>query len=53
VPIASSSHSSHEKKKHDYLYSHIKNVSRNAHHDTCNDSSALPKRHDVFLLLAL
>jgi hypothetical protein len=47
VHMASSSHSFHEKKNHAYLYSHVKNVSQNAHHDTYNDSSALPKRHDV------
>jgi hypothetical protein len=44
--MASSSHSFHEKKKHAYLYSHVKNVSHNAHHDNCNDSFAFPKCHD-------
>jgi hypothetical protein len=35
--IASSSHSFHEKKNHAYLYSHVKNVSHNAHHDIHNN----------------
>jgi hypothetical protein len=47
TPMASSSHSFHEEKNHDYLYSHVKNVSHNTHHDICNDSSSLPKRHYV------
>jgi hypothetical protein len=47
APMASSSHSFHEKKNHAYLYSHVKNVSHHTHHDICNDSYALPKRHDV------
>jgi hypothetical protein len=47
VLMASSLHSIHEKKNHAYLYSHVKNGSHNGHHDTCNDSSALPKHHDV------
>jgi hypothetical protein len=46
-PMASGSHSFHEKKNHAYLYSHVKNVSHNSHHRICDDSSALPKRHDV------
>jgi hypothetical protein len=44
--MASSWHSLHDKKDRAYLYFHVKNVSRNSHHDTCNVSSALPKRHD-------
>jgi hypothetical protein len=44
--MASSSHSFHEKKNHAYLYSHVKNASHNAHHDTCNDSFVFQKRHD-------
>jgi hypothetical protein len=44
--MASSLYSFHEKKIHAYLYSHGKNVSHNAHHDTCNDSFTFPKRHD-------
>jgi hypothetical protein len=47
APMASSSHSFHEKKNHAYLYSQTKNVSHNAHCDTCNDISILPKHHDV------
>jgi hypothetical protein len=50
--MASSSHSFHDKKNHAFIYTHVKNA-KNAHHDTCNDHSALPKRHDVVLLLAL
>jgi hypothetical protein len=46
APITSSSHSFHEKKNHAYLYSHVKNVSHNAHHDTCNDSFIFPKHHN-------
>jgi hypothetical protein len=46
APMASSSHSFHEKKNHAYLYSDVKNVSHNAHHDICNDSFTFPKRHD-------
>jgi hypothetical protein len=46
APMASISHSFHEKKSHAYLYSHVKNVSHNAHHDTCNDSFTFPKHHD-------
>jgi hypothetical protein len=45
--MTSTSHSFHEKKNHAYLYSHVKNVSHNAYHDTCNDSSALPKCHNA------
>jgi hypothetical protein len=36
--MASNLHSVHEKKNHAYLYSHVKNVSHNAYHDTCNNS---------------
>jgi hypothetical protein len=45
APMASSSHSFHEKKNHAFIYTHVKNA-KNAHHDTCNDCSTLPKRHD-------
>jgi hypothetical protein len=38
APLASSLHFVHEKKRHAYLYSHVKNVSHNAYHNTCNDS---------------
>jgi hypothetical protein len=40
VHMASSSHSSHDRKNHAYLYAHVKNVSHNAHnvhHDACFD----------------
>jgi hypothetical protein len=43
--MTNSLHSIHEKKKHAYLYSHVKNVSHYAHHDTCNDRFAFPKYH--------
>jgi hypothetical protein len=33
APMASSSHSSHDKKNRVYLYAHVKNVSSVAHHD--------------------
>jgi hypothetical protein len=44
--MASSSHSFHEHKNDAYLYSYVKNVSHNVHHDICNDSYASQKRHD-------
>jgi hypothetical protein len=44
--MASSSHSSHDKKNHAYLYAHVKNVSSVAHHDSCHD-------HVVFLLVMM
>jgi hypothetical protein len=46
APMANSLHSVHEKKNHAYLYSHAKNVSHYAHHDTCNDRFAFPKYHN-------
>jgi hypothetical protein len=42
APMASNLHSFREKKNHAHLYSHIKNVAYNAHHDTCNDSFIFP-----------
>jgi hypothetical protein len=33
APMASSSHSSHDKKNHDYLIAHVKNSSSVVHHD--------------------
>jgi hypothetical protein len=36
--MANSLHYVHEKKNHTHLYSHVKNASHNAYHDTCNDS---------------
>jgi hypothetical protein len=47
APMASTSHSSHDKKNHAYLYAHVKNVSSVAHHDRCHNHAALPTRHDV------
>jgi hypothetical protein len=44
--MASSSHSFHGKKNHAYLFSDVKNVSHNAHHDISNDSFTFSKRHD-------
>jgi hypothetical protein len=46
APMASSSHSFHDKKNHAFIYTHVKNA-KNAHHDTCNDRFDLPKCHDV------
>jgi hypothetical protein len=46
-PMASSSHSSHDKNNHAYLYAHVKNASSVAHHDGCYDHDVLPTRHDV------
>jgi hypothetical protein len=55
IPMGSSSHSFHEKKNHSYLYSHIKNVSHNAHHgvftprtmfsSSSNSSRSRTRRH--------
>jgi hypothetical protein len=41
--MASSSHSSHEKKNHAYLYAHVENV----HHDRCYNHAALSTYHDA------
>jgi hypothetical protein len=46
APMVSSSHSSHDKKNHAYLYAHVKNVSSVAHHDSCYNHVVLPTRHD-------
>jgi hypothetical protein len=43
APMASSSHSSHDKKNHAYLYTHVKNVSNVAHHNHV----VFPTRHDA------
>jgi hypothetical protein len=43
APMASSSHSSHDKRNHAYLYAHVKNASSVAHHD----DDVLPTRHDA------
>ena len=37
APMASNSHSLHDKKNHAYLYAHVKNVSSFSHHDSCYD----------------
>jgi hypothetical protein len=47
APMASSSHSSHGRKNHAYLYAHVKNASNIAHHDGCYSHVVLPVRHDV------
>jgi hypothetical protein len=50
APLTNSSHSFHDKKKHTYLYAHVKNasnVSHVAHHDVCYGRVVLPVRHDV------
>jgi hypothetical protein len=44
APLASSSHSFHDKKNHAYLYAHVKNASNVAHHD---GYAVVPIRHDV------
>jgi hypothetical protein len=43
APMASSSHSSHDKKNHAYLYAHVKNASSVVHtrHDVAFDSDAM------------
>jgi hypothetical protein len=46
--MASSSHSFHDKQNHAYLYAHVKNASKIAHHDGCYDHAGLPVRRDVF-----
>jgi hypothetical protein len=43
APLASSSHSFHDKKNHAYLYAHVKNASNVAHHDS---HVVLAIRHD-------
>jgi hypothetical protein len=45
APMASSSHSLHDKKNHAYLYAHVKNASSVVHHDHV----VLPTRHDAAL----
>jgi hypothetical protein len=44
APMASSSLPFQDNKNHAFIYTLVKN----AHHDTCNDRSALPKRHVIF-----
>jgi hypothetical protein len=43
APMASSSHSSYDKKNSAYLYTHVKNV----HHDRCYNHVVLPTCHDA------
>jgi hypothetical protein len=45
--MASSSHSSHDKKNHVYLYAHVKNVSSVANLDRCYNHVVLPTHHDT------
>jgi hypothetical protein len=45
--MAGSSHSSHDKTNHAYLYAHVKNASRIAHNDRCYNHVVLPIRHDA------
>jgi hypothetical protein len=45
--MASSSHSFHDKKNHAYLYAHVKNATKVAHHDECYDHVVFPVRHNV------
>jgi hypothetical protein len=47
TPMASSSHSLHDKKNHAYLYAHVKNASSVVHHNSRYDHAVLPTRHDV------
>jgi hypothetical protein len=47
APLASSSHSFHDKKNHAYLYAHASNASHVAHHDVCYDHVVLPMRRDA------
>jgi hypothetical protein len=47
APMASSSHSFHDKKNHDFIYTHVNNA-KNAHHDDCSYRLVLPMRHDAF-----
>jgi hypothetical protein len=51
APMASSSHSSHDRKNHAYLYAHVNNASNIAHHDGCYNHAVLPGRHDAFSIL--
>jgi hypothetical protein len=47
APMARSSHSSHDKNNHAYLFAHVKNVFSVANHDSCYDHVVLPTRHDA------
>jgi hypothetical protein len=45
--MASSSHSSHDRKNHAYLYAHVKNASSITYHGGCYSHAVLPIHHDV------
>jgi hypothetical protein len=47
APMASSTHSSQYRKNHAYLYTHVKNASNIAHHDSCYNHVVLPVYHDA------
>jgi hypothetical protein len=49
APMASSSHSSHDQKKHAYLYAHVKKVS---HYNRSYDHAALPIYNDSHAMFA-
>jgi hypothetical protein len=51
APMASSFHSFHDKKNHAYLYTHVKNASSVAHHDSYYD--LLFYLHDMTLFFIL
>jgi hypothetical protein len=46
APMASSTHSSHDRKNHAFIYVHVRN-DRNVYHGACNDHPTLPMRHDA------
>jgi hypothetical protein len=52
APMASSSHSFHDKKNHAYLYVHVKNATNVAHHDDCYDHVVFPVCHDAHAMFA-
>jgi hypothetical protein len=45
--MASSSHYSHDRKNHAFIYVHVKNASCNVHHGACFDHAMPAMRHDV------
>jgi hypothetical protein len=47
APMASSSHSFHDRKNHAFLYALVNNASNIAHHDGCYNHAILPVRHDA------
>jgi hypothetical protein len=46
APMATSFHSSHGRKNHAYLYTHVNNASNIANHDGCISHVVLPVCHD-------